>query len=522
MANKKIGRNDPCPCGSGKKYKHCCLGREDAAGRTPGRRDAPGACREKGLFGRAADWLKGRFDRPAPRQPQDGFGRIMAAVRSRLGFADPGDDERAEERVAASFLSSGLIFGESEARMAELQGRFCGAKGDGGDLFAAMDVNQQACASAAFREWLLSQTSPGEASDALSQMGAEPPAHVRAYLDEIPGSTLSLYEVQTLRGRQALLLDLLGGEEAPCFWADLADTGMRLRQWDIAVLRRGRSQSLLCSTLLGFDRPAGAELAARLKAELAPSARRGTPEAACAGQDRQDRQDRLVIRSWFDRSWQKAPTTFHPVRLDRQAPKAAPVKDVYRAISWDALGKALAGEAELVPVEGGWLWTLSAGHGRRAVCARLERSGDRLLCECRNEFLGDATRWLLEDKARGLVRFLSRRAEAERSMMDSPMPDADDPEARDAWAAEHLLRVYLGVLHQPLELLGGRPLAYAASLKTWRVKAACLLKHFENAEAWRDGTDMRHPLDLGCLWDHAGLERWPAQVRALLEQGPGN
>lgn len=22
---KAIGRNDPCPCGHGKKYKHCCL-----------------------------------------------------------------------------------------------------------------------------------------------------------------------------------------------------------------------------------------------------------------------------------------------------------------------------------------------------------------------------------------------------------------------------------------------------------------------------------------------------------------
>ena len=22
---KKIGRNDPCPCGSGKKYKKCCM-----------------------------------------------------------------------------------------------------------------------------------------------------------------------------------------------------------------------------------------------------------------------------------------------------------------------------------------------------------------------------------------------------------------------------------------------------------------------------------------------------------------
>jgi tetratricopeptide (TPR) repeat protein len=27
----KTGRNDPCPCGSGKKYKHCCLERDQAA-----------------------------------------------------------------------------------------------------------------------------------------------------------------------------------------------------------------------------------------------------------------------------------------------------------------------------------------------------------------------------------------------------------------------------------------------------------------------------------------------------------
>lgn len=27
MRNKKIGRNEPCPCGSGKKYKKCCYGK---------------------------------------------------------------------------------------------------------------------------------------------------------------------------------------------------------------------------------------------------------------------------------------------------------------------------------------------------------------------------------------------------------------------------------------------------------------------------------------------------------------
>lgn len=27
----KVGRNQPCPCGSGKKYKQCCLSADDAA-----------------------------------------------------------------------------------------------------------------------------------------------------------------------------------------------------------------------------------------------------------------------------------------------------------------------------------------------------------------------------------------------------------------------------------------------------------------------------------------------------------
>lgn len=31
----KAGRNDPCPCGSGKKYKHCCLDQDRAAELAP-------------------------------------------------------------------------------------------------------------------------------------------------------------------------------------------------------------------------------------------------------------------------------------------------------------------------------------------------------------------------------------------------------------------------------------------------------------------------------------------------------
>jgi uncharacterized protein YecA (UPF0149 family) len=29
VKGEQVGRNDPCPCGSGKKYKKCCLGKEN-------------------------------------------------------------------------------------------------------------------------------------------------------------------------------------------------------------------------------------------------------------------------------------------------------------------------------------------------------------------------------------------------------------------------------------------------------------------------------------------------------------
>ena len=29
VRRQKVGRNDPCPCGSGKKYKNCCLHKDE-------------------------------------------------------------------------------------------------------------------------------------------------------------------------------------------------------------------------------------------------------------------------------------------------------------------------------------------------------------------------------------------------------------------------------------------------------------------------------------------------------------
>ncbi len=33
MAADKVGRNDPCPCGSGRKYKQCCANKAEGRSR---------------------------------------------------------------------------------------------------------------------------------------------------------------------------------------------------------------------------------------------------------------------------------------------------------------------------------------------------------------------------------------------------------------------------------------------------------------------------------------------------------
>ena len=47
---RKVGRNDPCPCGSGRKYKRCCLDKAGASGASEGTK--PGALRSGGTQAR--------------------------------------------------------------------------------------------------------------------------------------------------------------------------------------------------------------------------------------------------------------------------------------------------------------------------------------------------------------------------------------------------------------------------------------------------------------------------------------
>src|SRR4051812_49739221 len=85
MARRKVSRNAPCPCGSGRKYKHCCHGKgfewqEDEEG---------GVYKSVPLSDEMADILEQQRQKLIgaggfPRSPSGSRFRSTVAVSSRL------------------------------------------------------------------------------------------------------------------------------------------------------------------------------------------------------------------------------------------------------------------------------------------------------------------------------------------------------------------------------------------------------------------------------------------------------
>ncbi len=105
MFLSKVGRNDPCPCGSGKKYKKCCVvkneeRREDTLSTPPDerpvRRQPARAAEIENLFRRAINHLdRNEYDRaarafrsvlrldPEHYQAHTGLGRCLMEIGMR-------------------------------------------------------------------------------------------------------------------------------------------------------------------------------------------------------------------------------------------------------------------------------------------------------------------------------------------------------------------------------------------------------------------------------------------------------
>jgi hypothetical protein len=128
----RTGRNDPCPCGSGKKYKRCCLPQHEAAARDAAARallwNAAGMSEfeSEGEEERLdVDWASGLVDAEPDRLDV----RQIKSVRYVRGLvADPADlrsaiDLRTSHWVAPD-IPTAILDSIDRERLDELEGEW--------------------------------------------------------------------------------------------------------------------------------------------------------------------------------------------------------------------------------------------------------------------------------------------------------------------------------------------------------------------------------------------------------------
>jgi hypothetical protein len=145
----KVGRNEPCPCGSGKKYKHCCLSREER--RSQSRGDGVSL---------AIAWLEQRHRKALGHAVADFFAFLDEHPQrsDRLAQLPDGLHGMVQMNLNEWLVAEGTIEVRGERRrIVEV------VLGPGGPLFAA-EVRQwiEALAAHSLRVYEVQEVVPGE------------------------------------------------------------------------------------------------------------------------------------------------------------------------------------------------------------------------------------------------------------------------------------------------------------------------------------------------------------------------
>ncbi|MDR2123986.1 MAG: SEC-C domain-containing protein [Desulfovibrio sp.] len=460
----KIGRNAPCPCGSGKKYKQCCLDRETAY-------------------------------QQLLQEQRDAKLRAVSRLEDKYGDA-------VNEAAALYFFQSKE--NDMQARIAELS------------------ENMQLAVLACLHDWLIADARlmlNGEwvqASDLL--LGPGGPLFTtagRRHIEELAASELSLYEVlEVHKGKGLLLRDLIRTNENPAFVHEVTATKM-LVVWDTLgarILRRD-GMCALGGGVYPFTREHGKILAEFLAKTVRKGVAKKYPKATA-----REIITCCIINAWLERI--TAPPSI-PILLDARTNEPLLfTTDRYRVSDWRALQDILNAQDE-VEREDENVWTRAERVNERQYrsLARLERLPSGMLeMECRTEGSADEARAWLEKLAGPYVSHTDRETEDPReTLLDESevRPRAKQAESTNAVPLEvqqQIMSEYFDEHYKSwpamsLPALNGKTPLQAVRLKNYRPKVVELLKQIENGEAKRAGETGLPPFDIAFLWERLGLTR---------------
>jgi hypothetical protein len=370
--NHKIGRNDPCPCGSGKKYKVCC-GKPAAP---------PPATSHKGAVERALGWLVQHHRKAFAAALQEAIDDAVFEA-----FDDEDEARAAMEGIDAELWEQ-IQLNLTEWLMAE------------GDILVKGEHKRVS-------ELLLGPRGP------LLSVGQ------RAWLEQLATRPLRLYDVtEVVPGVGLTLCDALDAGLPPCQVIERAGSeslrvGMKLG----ARMMEVDGQHQLSGAVYPFPAWAGHAVHEKLRAV------RG--DALASGEDDRMMAGLTIIDSWLEQYLVPAPlpqiihgATGEPLIF---------ITDHYEVMDWNALSAALAAQPDVQgDREAGWHRLIDGADGQTRPHATVapEPGGKRASVLYQTTGLAAQGRAWFNALAGGSVKFLLQEVSDPKGLLSNADPSA--------------------------------------------------------------------------------------------------
>jgi len=455
----KVGRNEPCPCGSGKKFKKCC-GKESPEAVADESKD--------GGVGRAIEWLTSRH-------------------------------AKAVKTAVAAMLNDDLDDSE-QALLHKL----------GDDDWQGVQINAM--------EWLLSEGSIAvkgvQRNVAGMLLGPGGPAFTpaqRSWIVQLGRRPLRLYDItEVLSGIGMRLCDALDTEAAPLMVQERSGSGYARvgNLIGVRIMEVG-SHHEISGAAYPFSRLMNASLLGELRAAVAGSAAHGDdlPRSLSA----------IIRRNWI--AQYARPLPLPTVTDSISGDPVLLITDHYRVANWDALAAALGAESD---VEGdraaGWARRFECADGlrRHSVSINPGKSADRIEVFYRTQNYADQGRAWFDKLAGASVAFVGRVLSDPKGIMSKvsagavPPTSADPglpPEALAEIVEKVLLRTYANWSDEPIQALGGKTPRQAIATPAGRERVKGLLRTYETGETEQAARQERRVISYDFLWQALGLDR---------------
>ena len=476
--NTKIGRNDRCPCGSGRKYKQCCGRGADAA-------DVPQDS-TAGAVERALGWL-GQYHRKA-------FAAAMETEIDEIVLSVFDEDE--EAAATATRDVDETVWQQLQVNLTEW-------------MLAEGDINVRG----QHRRVAELLTGPGGPLFTVGQ---------RAWLEQLAQRPLRPYHVtEVVPGTSVTVCDALDDTLVPQRVTErAASASLRVGELVGARLMSADGEIQFSGALYGFTTAAGRSLLARLREQVAAPVFDEEYEILHTGQQ--------IIETWLAQFLLPAPLP-HIVHASTGETLLF-VTDHYALHDAAALEAALAVQSD---VEGdrakGWdrLVVGDDGMSRSLAQIRIESDGRRIAVQYPTERLAESGRGWFDALAGAAVSFqLQERSDPRGMLAARQAGGAGDAQAPGLppglplelppgldWAA--LADAYEGVMrHQyanwadePIPALDDRTPRQAIETASGLERVKGLLRSYEDGETRHAAQQGRRAISYQFLWDALGLQR---------------